>query len=116
LKQLSEQRALYVGVPAACIVAGSCLAEFAPDRNRWAWLVLLGDASYALYLVHSFANRGVLHLTTFLGLDLAGAALLYISAAMIGGVLLAVAIHLVFERPIGTALRQALIGRQDARA
>jgi peptidoglycan/LPS O-acetylase OafA/YrhL len=116
LAHVSTLRSMVVGIPAACIVAGACLADFTPDKDRWRWLVLAGDASYALYLTHSFANRGVLKVATLFGFDLAGAGLLYMAAAIVGGLLLAVAIHLAFERPVGAALKHAFVRRQDARA
>jgi hypothetical protein len=55
-------------------------------------------------------------LTSFLGLDLANAAPLYLGTAMLGSLALAVALHLLFERPVRAALRHAFMGRRDVRA
>jgi exopolysaccharide production protein ExoZ len=52
-------RPLVYGLPAAALVAAAALAPAPNALNRAeAWLVRLGDASYALYLVHPFVMRG----------------------------------------------------------
>jgi peptidoglycan/LPS O-acetylase OafA/YrhL len=96
---------LVTGAPMALLVAAAVLGH--PIRLPGA-LLLLGDASYALYLVHPFAMRPVdliwqhLHLSGLIEATLcAGTALL---SAIIG----AVCIHLWFERPVGAWLRSRL--------
>ncbi|GJD81814.1 acyltransferase family protein [Methylobacterium gregans] len=54
-------RPLLAGLPAACLVAALALGKPSP-RSSPLWVVplsRLGDASYALYLVHPFCLRGV---------------------------------------------------------
>lgn len=45
------------GIPATVIVACACWLERWNVRARWRWLVLIGDASYAIYLSHPFVVR-----------------------------------------------------------
>src|SRR5208337_4658557 len=51
-------RGLAYGVPCTLLMAAAVLAPARPIRSRWIeFWVLLGDASYALYLVHPFPMR-----------------------------------------------------------
>jgi peptidoglycan/LPS O-acetylase OafA/YrhL len=61
-----------------------------------AWMARLGDASYALYLVHPFALRGVALAYAALGLPAALAAALAVTLA----VAVALASHRWFEAPL----------------
>jgi peptidoglycan/LPS O-acetylase OafA/YrhL len=49
-----EDRALVWGVPAAAIVCGTVALESLLRGRLPAWLLLLGDASYAIYLIQTF--------------------------------------------------------------
>lgn len=101
------------GAPLSLLLAAAVLGR--PVRVPGA-LLLLGDASYSLYLVHPFAMRPVgliwhhLHLT---GPILAS---LYAGTALLLGVVGAVAVHLWFERPVGAWLRSRLPRRPLHRA
>jgi exopolysaccharide production protein ExoZ len=53
-------RVLAFGLPAAGLVGGLLLLELAGRVRRWPFLLLLGDASYSLYLLHTFV-LAVLH-------------------------------------------------------
>ena len=85
-------RALVRGVPAALLLFSALSWRGIPG-----WLVLLGDASYALYLVHPFPMRAIrvaftrLHATN---------APLYFFATTAVCLIFAVSLHLVIERPI----------------
>ncbi|SFL53816.1 acyltransferase family protein [Methylobacterium pseudosasicola] len=98
-------RPLLVGVPAALLVA----AALGPERNAaqaaalsapMRGLVLLGDASYALYLVHPFALR--LGREALLRLGLAPALHPWGSLAfmVVGSVAAALLVHRGIERPL----------------
>jgi peptidoglycan/LPS O-acetylase OafA/YrhL len=99
------------GVPAALLVAAAGLgrggaAESAPLRAA----VLLGDASYALYLVHPFAVRGVRVLAEATGAASLGPvpvvlAMLALACAV------AIAVHRLVERPLTARLRVWLESR-----
>ncbi|MCJ2134893.1 acyltransferase [Methylobacterium sp. J-026] len=103
-------RPLLVGVPAALLVA----AALGPERDAaqvarlpgpMRALVHLGDASYALYLVHPFALRlvreGLLRLGVAPALHPFGAMLLMLAA----GVAAAILVHRFIERPLTRRLR-----------
>jgi exopolysaccharide production protein ExoZ len=53
-------RVLRFGLPATGLVGGLLLLELAGRVRRWPFLLLLGDASYSLYLLHAFV-LAVLH-------------------------------------------------------
>jgi exopolysaccharide production protein ExoZ len=115
LNHVSELRCILLGVPAALIVAGACFPEFSPSKRRWAALTLLGGASYALYLTHSFANRAVLIVVTAFGQKPASAPYLYLGAAALGAIALAIALHLLVEQP-ATAWLKRLVRRYETAA
>jgi exopolysaccharide production protein ExoZ len=98
-------RLLIWGVPAAAIVlsAAACESRLGPLHPRW--LLTLGDASYSIYLTHSFVmpviGIAVVRLTTSMPVALALSVVLGVAVSAIGGVL---AYRLV-ERPLVEALR-----------
>ena len=100
-----------LGVAFAAVLYGLVRIEgrFAPTRA----LVLLGTASYAVYLVHtpvnSIVQRAVVHLPD--GLKAVGAGHALLAAA---GVAVGVVIHLFYERPVTRALRRRLVRRRVA--
>lgn len=66
-------------------------------------LVRVGDASYALYLVHPFAIRGLREVFARLGVF---EPWLFIMAALAGAVIAALLVHRLFEAPVTRALRR----------
>lgn len=109
-----ERRWLLWGVPAALIMAGAVLGPEPPIHGLLArLLVLLGDASYSIYLVHflvlSFSRRLLTRLLDVQAIGAFGYALC--AAALALGV--SVAVHLLVERPIHRVLlnRLGLHGR-----
>lgn len=68
-------------------------------------LARLGDASYALYLVHPFMIRGLRELFARIGL---GSPMLFIAAGLAASVAAALVVHRVFERPATLWLRRRL--------
>jgi peptidoglycan/LPS O-acetylase OafA/YrhL len=94
------------GLPAAALVGGAALggADGAGRRGRRA-AERLGDASYALYLVHPFPMR-LLQLRWPPGGPLS--IVLYIATAMLLSVVLALALHRWIERPLTHAARRVL--------
>ncbi len=66
-------------------------------------LVRVGDASYALYLVHPFAIRGLREVFARLGLL---EPWLFVMAALAGAVIAALLVHRLFEAPVTRALRR----------
>ncbi len=86
-------RPLARGIPAALLVF--CALSW---RSVPRWLVLLGNASYALYLVHPFPMRALR--IGFAHLGWRAAAPLYLAVTMATCLGLAVALHLLVEQPI----------------
>jgi peptidoglycan/LPS O-acetylase OafA/YrhL len=101
-----ETRVIFIGIPAAVMVAGATFGGFSLRGPVWTALATVGDASYALYLFHSFAVRGVILLAGRLGLDIARHPWPYLAAAVIGSIALAVFLHYAFERPVTRLLRR----------
>ena len=94
-------RALVRGVPAALLVFCALSWNTLPR-----WLVLLGDASYALYLVHPFPMRAVrvvmarMHLVSVP---------LYLAVTLVACLVIAVGLHLLVEQPILRRGRSAFV-------
>jgi exopolysaccharide production protein ExoZ len=111
------ERYLALGIPAALIVTGSLVfepkARLAPSRLG----LLLGDASYSIYLAHSFALRlwylATNHLITAIGTPVA--LTLYVLGALVCGVAGGVVSYLLLERPLLAAGRK-LTGRKPVRS
>lgn len=102
-----DLRAIRLGIPAALLVAAAVQAEQSGLSLRSRRLLLIGDASYVLYLTHSY----VVHFFMEVGRRLP---LLYPSR-LIGAVIvislavaLSIAIHRRIERPVSSWLRVRL--------
>jgi len=95
------------GPPAVLTVAGLLALERTLKTQPWSLGLLIGDASYSLYLCHPFAER-----VTYLVLPTAAAVanpvigLLFIAVASLAAILCAVAIYRYFEQPTLAALRR----------
>ncbi|MCO5091591.1 acyltransferase [Bosea sp. (in: a-proteobacteria)] len=68
-------------------------------------LAVVGDASYALYLVHPFVIRGLREVVLRLGLPMPA---LYIALALAGSVIAALMVHRFFEKPATRLVRRRL--------
>lgn len=96
------------GIPACLIVAGFVIAE-PYFKGRWLQpLVLLGDASYAIYVVHLL----LLNPLARAGFDNPAGLLatmgdwIFFGVMLSGGLTLGLLTHLSFERPVGKMLRR----------
>jgi peptidoglycan/LPS O-acetylase OafA/YrhL len=54
-----QQRVVFAGIPAATVVGSAIWLEGRGFVRHWTLLLLLGDASYSLYLVHVFVLSGL---------------------------------------------------------
>ncbi|PPD14596.1 MAG: acyltransferase [Methylobacterium sp.] len=106
------QRLACWGVPAALIMAALILspaverrAESAPAR----FWVMLGDASYALYLAHPFVIVALRKLWLAIGLHETLGFWPLVALAMALSIVLALIIHRLVERPITQVLTENLV-------
>jgi peptidoglycan/LPS O-acetylase OafA/YrhL len=116
--QTSLDALLYHGLPAAALVAAATLGTQPPDRRvgpQEIWASRLGDASYALYLLHPFVLRAMREVVVRIGALvppalLPGAALplLYLALALIAASAVALAAYRLFEVPVTHRARRLL--------
>ncbi|MDI4666070.1 acyltransferase [Xanthobacter autotrophicus] len=95
-----ETRVIQWGIPAAMVVAGALVLERARPVRRIGALALLGDASYALYLVHGMVLSAVGQVLAHLPLP---APLSFFACALAGvgaALLAAIVLHLAVEKPL----------------
>ncbi len=100
-------RPLIYGLPAAALVAAAALSPVQTVISRAeAWLVRLGDASYAMYLVHPFVMRGftVLWRKIHAHQELAGT--IYVIAGLVVAQSLALLINATLEKRLNFWLRR----------
>lgn len=103
-------RMLWMGLPALLICGGVVLASNAtvPAGRIRGVFVLLGDASYALYLSHPFALNAVALVWQRTGLSQPW---LYVAVACVVSLLVGVLVHLVVEKPLTRHLN-AWVGKR----
>lgn len=89
------------------VLAASCGHEGIVSPAPVRALAAVGDASYALYLVHPFVIRGMREVASRAGL---ASPTLYIATALLGAIVAALLIHRRFERPMTRAMRRWLGG------
>jgi exopolysaccharide production protein ExoZ len=101
------------GVPAVSLVAAAALGRprQRPEAGAERAMVVIGDASYALYLSHPFVIRALHQAVVVTGLGTAFGYWGFMALCMALTVVASIAIHLYFERP---ATRQArtLLGQR----
>jgi peptidoglycan/LPS O-acetylase OafA/YrhL len=102
-----ELRAQTFGVPATMIVAGALMLELGGLAARSSFLMLLGAASYSIYLVHHIVVQYLARAGAVLLPDasapvlIAAGAAMFVVAASVG-----VAAHLWIEKPITRMLKR----------
>ena len=98
-------RVLFWGLPAAMIVGGLVLGKIEPPKICRSAIILVGDASYALYLLHALCNRAFLMVASKAGLDI-GAFVWPVLLLSVGfAIVVSIGAHLIFERPVTKWLR-----------
>jgi exopolysaccharide production protein ExoZ len=104
LPEFLHDRAILLGVPSAALVVASLSfndLDYSGLIGRW--LVKLGDSSYALYIMHPFALRG---LAVIAGLALTKISpWFFIAACLVAACVMAHFVYLWFERPVTKALQ-----------
>ncbi len=109
---LELARAVVFGIPAALIVAGALAIESARVVPKVQPFLLLGDASYSIYLAHLFPVALERFAWSRLGLPIEGVlpVAAFVCVALIGGASAGIASYLLLERP----MLQVMRGRRRA--
>ena len=94
----------------ALVVAGVVLPRLSFSSPIWSVTIIIGTASYALYLFHAIPIRALFYLASWSNLDIGRAPTVYVSAAAAAAavalaILVAIAIYYCIERPIMRASR-----------
>jgi exopolysaccharide production protein ExoZ len=104
------ERIVSHGIPAVAAVAGALMIEPAARSRPSRLGLILGDASYSIYLAHPFAQR-VLLIAVNRTIGVATIApTVYVTAALVAGIAGGVLYHFLIERPL-LILGRRLIGR-----
>jgi exopolysaccharide production protein ExoZ len=111
---VNTARLAVFGLPAAAIVVGALALERRGAIGRHPLLLMVGDASYSLYLVQILPIALLRFLWHSLKLPVHGWpwAILFVASCMIGAVLAALVSYKMIERPSLRWLRQVLTARQ----
>lgn len=107
-------RFLAYGVPSTLFIAGLVSLEPLVCRRPAREIVLMGDASYSLYLSHPFVLKSVAVIFGILGLGAADSvwiAILFGLSAIMLAVIFSILSYRLIERPLGRRLGKALAGR-----
>ncbi|NIJ55308.1 acyltransferase family protein [Dyadobacter arcticus] len=111
-------RFLVFGIPALCVTNMFLILEekVNPKNKVHALAILLGDASYAMYLVHPFVIYAFIRLV-FKRFQVEGVAfeLTELIVTLIVVCLVSIAIHKWFEKPVMKKLKQLLDRRFDSK-
>lgn len=110
---IQADRTLWAGVPASILILSLVLLEkhygvAATDKR----VVLLGDSSYVLYLLHPYILYGAIRLMLNPSTMGVPALASWIVALVLAASLAAVGVHVVLERPILAYLRGRLAPKQ----
>lgn len=110
-KVVSAERALAWGLPAALLVLG----VYAFEQRAWLRsriFILLGNASYAIYLTHLTVQIYVGEAALWNGIDLKSNYLLKVLAYFVPSIIVGVVVHLLVERPMLDYMRTRFLPRK----
>lgn len=109
---LSTYPQMFFGVPAALLVLGAAGLEKQGLFLNNKPMLLLGDASYSLYLVHIFVFAAVGKISIVIGLNQSFWGLsMTVVAAVLGSLVASLLFHIFVERPINQSARAMLSPR-----
>ncbi|GGN07508.1 acyltransferase [Dyadobacter beijingensis] len=115
---LSSHRSLLFGIPAFLVACGFLMLENHINiKNKFhSTLVLLGDSSYAMYLVHPFVIYAFLRLV-YVRIGLHGPVFDFLGLvfSMVLVCLVSIILHRWFEKPLISLLKSMLDKRFDSR-
>jgi peptidoglycan/LPS O-acetylase OafA/YrhL len=100
-----SHREFKCGLPAAMIVAGAVFAGPSARLARWQWLGAVGEASYALYLLHAIPIRAMREIAVRSGVEIAAMPYRFLAIDVALAVSLALVVYYYVELPLTRALR-----------
>lgn len=104
--ELASRRHLLWGGSAALVLAGCVLTTAEVSMKRWAAMILIGEASYALYLTHTISLDV---LGALVGRGLPGSyPYAYAALGVVVALGVAIAVHKYLEQPVTHALNAYL--------
>jgi exopolysaccharide production protein ExoZ len=97
----SPERIVAFGLPAIAAVAGALILEPSARLRPSRFALLLGDASYSIYLAHPFAQRiWYFVFGAVIGTETPATVALYVVTAIIAGIGGGIVSYMLIERPI----------------
>lgn len=96
---LDMPRFIKGGLPATLMVYAALALPISIDRKVPAWLILLGDSSYALYLSHRFVLRAVTMIFAAIAIPFEHEIAFYVFATLIGSIILSIFVYKFIEAP-----------------
>lgn len=99
-------------IPAAALVVAALVADRAGFTLRSRPLLLLGNASFALYLTHPLVTQAMIKAAKALGLLTPAYAPLLFVISMVGAILVGIVAHLLVEKPLSDAAHRHLVLRR----
>jgi peptidoglycan/LPS O-acetylase OafA/YrhL len=102
---------IYWGIPCAAIVAGAIFAGDPKEPGRaWRWMLVLGNASYSLYLTHGVVHVAMRTDGALISHPLAEfAPWLYASILVALAIVVALPVFWLVERPMTKGLKRGLL-------
>lgn len=99
-------RVIILGLPALAIVAGALALSGPGSQPRHAWLMLLGNASYSIYLSHSMVLSAAGQVwRRFVGLS-SGGGVLFCLFGLVASIAVGLAVYRLLEQPLTDWLRK----------
>jgi len=102
--EIAEFREIFWGIPAACVITGLTLSQIPAQTKFWMPLVVIGEASYALYLTHTI-TLDMLYFHLARKIHVANYPWIYAVFEFTVAILIAIGIHFYIEKPMTRFLR-----------
>ncbi len=109
---LAELRFFNLGMPALAVTMITILVLYRAQGVMIGWLVLLGEASYVIYLSHPFILEETSLIFRYFGMFNSNSylqAFIYVIATLISICIISVIFHLLIERPINKKLKDMMM-------
>jgi peptidoglycan/LPS O-acetylase OafA/YrhL len=109
-------RVIGYGLPAAGVVGAALWLERAKLVPRWPFLLLLGDASYSLYILHGFVLATFRRACAqFFNVNLVTTHIVFLIVSALAAEAIGILVFKYAERPVTTALTAALRRKKEGR-